>query len=545
MKKIGSQIGLWFSIILIFSSTMNASQFQGLAAYQFPELSPFFDQDLFALTVDYNSFEHKIDLLADLLLSEYYSPNDTDLLEDNIITLISYHKNEINSAILGIEKVVRTHQFYGQDHPITYQTPLPFIKLVNHYTHSTGFDVVSSQEILGIALKIGGGNFNPSSYQLGYANLPFDLINLILGSSAETQSIETLGTANTSISDSPYKLEVNIEENENLLRVDLIYSNVTYLFQTEGIGFFEFEIGENLILIHFNSIKYSLTLSKYTLDQENGVESKIEVEIGDISALLINEELPDEEWQDAFEYHVEEDFYGLFELNETISYYSGPDIPLRLDLFDSLAFSLLSSQNFGLLNGTNTIKGIDTYIDGANTSKKELENHDYLIKDQISLVYDEIPLYTSFINGREFALQNPEDPNQITLLPMNSYSIALNLQTGLASNLLFGQETSIVRDIVSECVLHYSENQGIKELSPDQLYNIVGLYLQSSRYIQDSEVLNWTGEPISFQLLDILHAKTPEVFIDDEHSRITPFYLFPSIFALLLVNQLIRKRRNG
>ncbi len=540
MKSL-SRYRYWPILMLILLYSTNVVVSNGSPSYQFDNLSDYYNEDLFGLRFDYNSFNRNLDLLTDLISSEQFSTNDSDLQEDNILSLISQKYHGISTAIMAIEKVGRTQEIFGFDTPIKYQTPLPFMKLVNHYTLPQGFDVVSSLDILGIALKIDEENYNPATYQLGYANLPMDLINLIIGYGTDIQTVNTAMNVGNIFTEFPYNPSINIQEKKDSFQVDVIYSNVTFLFQTEGIGFFEFEIGSNLLFLQFETLAFTFSVSKYVLNKENGVESRVKVNVGKILTLIINEDLPEGTWINAFDFRVEENLFGLLEINDTFSYYTGSDISHRLTLFDSLTFSLITSQSLGLLNGTKTLEGIEVYIDARNTSKAELGAQNFLITEEVSLLFNEAPLFTSYINGREFAIENPA--NNPTLLPMNSFSIALNQQTGFAGNLLFRQETSIVRDIVTECIQHYSENNQIKDLTPDQLYDITGLYLQSAKYFRDSGVINWTGNPISFQLLDVLHATTSESFFNGEHSQITSISFFPSFLVLLLISLKIRKRR--
>ena len=153
--KLSAKIMYWGLIVLISTFSLNGSKSNGLSPYQFPEISSYFEEELFGLQFDFNSFDHSIDLLYNLISSESHSTNDSDVLEDNIIYLVSQQKYGISSAIMGIDEVERTLEFYGHDNPVKIPAPLPFIKLINHYTYSSGFDVISSQDILGIALKLG------------------------------------------------------------------------------------------------------------------------------------------------------------------------------------------------------------------------------------------------------------------------------------------------------------------------------------------------------------------------------------------------------
>ena len=126
----------------------------------------------------------------------------------------------------------------------------------------------------------------------------------------------------------------------NSVNVNIIYSNLTFIFQTAKIDFFQFDLAENIIITQFDEVKFSINIRKYRQQGIVGIEIITDITIGNVVNLIINEELPPgPSWLNAFNYTVEKDFSSVFDINETFSWYQGPDIAKRMNLFSNIAFS--------------------------------------------------------------------------------------------------------------------------------------------------------------------------------------------------------------
>jgi hypothetical protein len=463
--------------------------------------------------------------------------------EDNVIALIGHKAENLNTALFAINQVKRTQDIFGFDEPISWQSPMPFTKILHQILLPTGENLISGFDILGIALQINDSSFNPTHYHLGYANLPINLFNILRG-----QDIDDIFKANKE-SELPdgypkFDMMIEIEGSMNSLKVDIIYSNLTYLFQTEEIDFFKFNVAENIIIVQFDEIRFSIDIRKFAQHGSVGIETIADISIGNVINLIINEALPTgPSWLTAFDYTVEKHFTGIFDINETFSWYQGSDIAKRLNLFSNIAFSVITAQNLGIVNGTEAYDDIEIYVDEKNQTREELANNDYPVEKEVTCYYNNELLLMSQFQGRDFAIQTHDTEKSISLIPVGSQTIALNQHYGFSHNNLFLQETSILRDLVAYSVKQFANNPLMSSLSANNLYKIAGLYFTSARYIQEFQVMEWTSSPMSLSLLQFTSQFSSLSSKGNDRGLITHYYMLPGVLALILLTSILKKRR--
>ncbi len=553
-----NRLQLWifgFCTIMLLSGGVVAKG--SIQTFQFTQLNTFFEESFFGVLFDYNqgiSDEQALTLKTDLRSqTSFQNTSDQDPNNDNLIALIGHKALGFNTAFFALEKVKRT-----QNIPIIgaieWETSVPFVKLLHQFSLPTGEELVSSHDFLGVALKINGSSFNPENYNLGYANIPPDFISFLLERSVEYTLSQgdqkgDLGITPTLSFNPEVTTMVMTRGTENSFMVELTYYNLSFLFQTNNIDvdkISELEISKRFILAQFDHVTFSISVKKYSYNGLSGVETISEVSIGKVINLLINEELPlDQSWLSSEEYTLAAKYKDLVPINETFSWYKGSDIKKRLGLFSEISFSIITAQNIGLLNGTKPIESLQTTIDNQNLSKYDLNQFDYLIKNDNIIVYDKEPLLANIIDGRDFAVQKNEETDQFTLVPMKIKSIALNQQVGFSDNILFLQETSLLRDLVAECAKRFIDDSNVTSLSTDKFFKIGGLYLTAAQYIQDYQLIAWDGSQFTINLLQYITktaSSIPSQPTTPKH--ITEISVYPGIFALIILVSILKQRKS-
>jgi len=493
---------------------------------------------LFGVEFDYNpsvSNDQGLRIIKDLLnQTQFTNDIDPDLEEDNIIALVGHEANDIKSSFIALKQMKRTQDIIK----IEWQSVVPFVKYLHHFSLSTGEDVILGQDFLGMALKVNGSGFNPISYQLGYANVPLEFLEVLIPDSQDysfNSSVET---------------SIIIQELVKELHIDLTYYNLTFLFQTNSIdldSLFGLEkLAEHLVIVQFDKVTFSIIIRKYTHFGTSGVETLAEISIGKVMNLIINEELPhDYKWSNAFDYKIQENFKDLIPINETFSWYQGSDITKRLQYFSDISFSLITAQNLGVLNGTQTVDDLQVVIDGQDRTAAELAQMDFHVKDEISINHDERTLLSTQVKGWNFAKIEDDSTYGISLVPMEARVIALNQQSGFADNLLFRQETSLLKELIAECVKRFIANPQISTLGTSELIHKGGLDLTSAQYILDFQLVEWSGLRFKINLLQYAVKTAPSSIIKTTTSQITITPTVSVLLGLLILEVVVKRGKWG
>ncbi len=518
--------------------------------YQIPQLNSYFEKDLFGIEFDYDPYvtsnqkDQALSLKRDLITqTEINNSVDINPQEDNIIALIGHESKNFNSAIFGIKQVKRTESI-GYGETIIWESPMPFIKIIHNYLLPTGENVILGFDILGIALKVNDSSFDPTHYQLGYANLPLDLISLLSGLGTANGVFIPDGISEEIDENSTYDMQIEIEESENNLKVDFIYSNLTFLFQTEKIDFFDVDLAEHVILAQFDELRFSINIRKYVQHGNAGIETMIEITIGNVINLIIDETLPDgPNWENALNYSVQKEFPGIFYIDETFSWYQGTDIHTRISLFSDIAFSVITAQHIGIVNGTESSDNIAMFVDNKNQTREGLLKSDFSVEKEISCFFNDELLLTSQVQGRDFAIQSIGTEDELTLTSVKSKAFAINKHYGFAHNNLFLHETSLLRDIVADCIRRFVNDPIVSSLSADNIYNLAGLYLPSAYYIQEFEVKEWTASKMN---LNLLQFAVQTSFLSgnlNNRGNITNTDAFSGFFGLICLYILMKRQK--
>lgn len=519
----------------------------GRTEYQFIQLDTFFEKNLFGVEFDYNpsvSKDQALLLKTDLInQTTFTNVTDPDLEEDNIIALVGHESQDIKTAFLALEQVKRTQEIplIGS---IEWCSTVPFAKFLHQFSLPTGEDVILGQDLLGISLKVNGSGFDPSYYQLGYANVPSDFLEFLIPDSQNSSFNSSVGTS------------IVIQESMNELQIDLTYDNLTYLFQRTGIDldkFIDLSIlydpekritAEHLMIIQFDTITFSLIIRKYTHHGTSGVETLSEISIGNVINLIINEGLPqDETWTNAIEYEIQEKFMDLIQIPETFSWYQGSNITTRLKQFSNISFSLISSQNIGVLNGTQPVNNVQLVIDSQNRTTIELDQSNFPVIEEISAIHDEQLLFSTKVKGRNFAIQQADISGKISLIPIETQVIALNQQKGFANNTLFLQETSLLEELVAECMKRFIADSEVSMLGTSEIITKGNLDLTSAQYFQDFQVVEWSGLPFTINLIQFAVKTAPLSTTKTRQSQITLVPTVPGILGLLILSVVVRREK--
>ena len=119
--------------------------------------------------------------------------------------------------------------------------------------------------------------------------------------------------------------------------------------------------------------------------------------------------------------------------------------------------------------------------------------------------------------------------------------IALNQQSGFAGNRLFKQETSLLKELVAECVKSFITE--MSSLETGEIITTLGLDLTSAQYIQELEIKNWSGLQVTMNLLQFAVRTTPSSSTKANSGRITPAPIISTIFCFLVLNVIIKRRK--
>lgn len=523
--------------------------------YQFDQLNPFFEQNLFGVEFDYNPSKPpdqalylKTNLLSQTPIQEGVDPEPK---ENNSIGLIGQEAFGIKSTVLALGDVARTQEIIPSVF-VEWQTIVPFVKFLHQFSRPSGETVIMGHDFLGMALKVNGSGFTPDQYQLGYANVPIDFLEFLIEKSTKSKvSTQKQGIMKITEESYPFtpiaKRIFEIQEKMNELQIEVTYSNLTYLFQTSNIDLeqiTELNIADHFIIVQFDSVVFSLILRKYENHGITGVETVIEISIGNVINLIINEELPqDQTWDWSSEHWIVENYKEDLPIEETFSWYRNLDIKKRLELFSDISFSFFTAQNLGVLNETTAIDNLRLMIDNQNKTKEELWQNDLSVKDGFSIYYGVEQLFSSPIKGRDFAIQQNGSSGSMKLVPLEIKTIAQSQHVGLASSLLFSQENSLIRELVAECLQRYSTSQSILLLSTDQLFNVAGLDLTSAYYVQDSRVKKWNGLPFKLHLIQFATKTSSDSLQETKKTGLTEISFVPGIIALLILTVILKRKK--
>ena len=153
-------------------------------------------------------------------------------------------------------------------------------------------------------------------------------------------------------------------------------------------------------------------------------------------------------------------------------------------------------------------------------------------------------LTISQVQGRNFVVQFDDESEETSLVPVNSNTIALNQQDGFDYNNLFLQETSLIRDLVSESIKRFIADPIISSQTADSLYNLAGLYLPSAYYVQEYKVENWTCSKINLNLLQLAAQKSSYYASRENKNEITEFNTAAGMITLVVLSRIVKKPRN-
>lgn len=519
----------------------------GVTGYPIEQLNSYFDAPLFGVKFDYNpsiSKHNAIDLIIDLVnKTEFANTEDPDPEENNIISLVGHEAQDIKSAFFALEQVKRTQKFPLVD-MMEWHSVVPFVKYLHHFSLPTEENVILGHDFLGLALKINGSGFNPAQYQLGYGNIPSDFFEFLIPDFEESSLSASVEST------------INIQETRNEFRVDISYCNLKFLFQSSTIDLENFIdpqilinpekgiIDEHLMIIQFDKITFSFSTRKYSHHNNSGVETLSEISIGNVINLLINEELPNnQDWLHSSNYEIEEEFKDFLPINEVFSWYQGSDIITRLNQFEDISLSLLTAQNIGILNGAQAVEDIQVVVDGQNKTAMELMQGNITVIEAVSVKHNRSLLFSGQIQGRNFAIQQEHETDEILLVPIEVKIIGLNQQSGLVSKQLFLQETSLLSELVAACVKNFIDDPDVSLLSTHQLSNLGKLSLDSARIIQDYSITDWVGSQLTLNLLQFAVKTSPDSPVTNNISQITNISVHPGAVALVIMSLVAKKKK--
>jgi hypothetical protein len=542
-------------LLLILGGSVSVRS--ALSEYPFVQLDPFFEKDLFGVKFDYNrdiAPDQALSLKSDLINQTNFSnTTDPNLNEDNYINIIGHKTLDINSLIFIVENIKRT-----QDLPIIgtveWQSILPYVKILHQFDLSSGEHVILGQDFLGVALKLNGSDFNYDHYQLGYANIPIDFLEFLTGAYMNDKIVHHDMDKITDFDFSFHfptnaQTSIKIQEALNFLDVEIAYSNLTYLFQTDSIDLDDIEglnIADHIILVQFDSLIIKFNLRKYQNHGITGVETVTDFSIGQVNNLIINEKLPsDQSWEMSSEYKIEEKYKDMDILpsNSTFSWYTSSDIKKRLELFSDISLSFIFSQNLGILNNTLALDNLQLKIDNQNKTKEELLLDDLPVSDGFAILYKDFPLFSSPIGGRNLAILQDEFLRPISLISSEIKTIALDQHPGFSNKLLFLQETSLIREFVVEVIKRFISDPSLLSLTTDELITLTNMDLSSTYYKQDYQIKKWLGIPLKFSLIQYATKSVSGSILETEKNGIALVPILPTYIALFILTIRFKKQR--
>jgi hypothetical protein len=345
-------------------------------------------------------------------------------------------------------------------------------------------------------------------------------------------------------------MTIDVQESKNAITVTTTYTNITYLFQVNALDFeqlLSFELSDHFLLAQFDSISISVKFLKYSKPSNSGIETQINIQIGNILNLIINEALPTPgPWLHSTEESVNVTYGNLFEINETFSWYKHKDINKRLTIFDNLSFSCLLSQNLVVLNGTNSIDGLQIAVAGETISDEALKHQDIIVEDNITISKGADLLYNAHIKGHDYALNEDPITGDLYVTPLIYKLISINQHPSLSNNIQFSRETSLLNELIADNVRHFLDNNSIINLGTDQLLKIAKLYLTSSVFIQDLENEEWRGNPFTmkFHYTAIKEIDQRQVNLTNITNFVFLIDLLPMLIIVRIGLKKYRIRRN-
>ena len=525
-----------FSIGSLFVLTMTAMVVHSEISFQFTQLEDFFSTPLAGIRTDYNpgaSSETPLNIIFDILNNHSItSGTDTDPTQDNIINLIKDSKYGFNSLILVLEHIRRTQEFVTLP-TMEWEATVPFIKLLHQFQLNSGEHVIISTDFLGFALKLNDSDFKLNEYQLGYPNIPIKFLEFL---TTEFNTSERIFPAVSNCN-------IAMEESMNELVLTINFENITYLFQNNNIDFDEitpnkFDLSKKFLIIQFKNITFRISLRKFSYNELAGMETFTQISIGDVLNLIINEPLPSEvTWDWSTEHTIQKDFLDLIPVDEVLSWYSGSDIQKRLNLFSEKKFSILTSYQIAILNGTWRLED-EILVDNSPKTLSELAQTDIPVNEEIKIAYNEIPYFSKKIIG--FDVANVGE-NQVKHLENDL--IAPHLQSGFSIEGFYSQTTSLVRDLISEGLKRFINKPEIVKLTNDQLFQLCRLYLSFSKFIQDTSVKLWDGKKFYINSIEQGIGKIGSQ-ISEKNDLITSFTFIPWVLVLMILIPLSKRRRN-
>jgi len=539
---IGIMMILFVFISLISTNAQNS--------YNFPKLDRFFENDLTGVTIDYNPNvpnSETITIIKDIVGNlGLPSDNDSDPNNDNIITMIQHKEKGFKSLVYVLNRIKRTEDILFNT-SIEWEAIVPYIKYIHQYTLNSGEDILMSSDFLGLALKINGNGYDPTEYQLGYANVPIEFLEFLFESFNINTRMNDQQTFSFSDIYSPRasNVSVKIEEKLQETEISIVFENISYLFQSSKIDLHEiisgFELSSKYLIAQFDKLSFVLKFRKYSNDANKGVETITQVTIGNITNLIINEPLPNgESWLFSSEFVIDEEFHVNLAIKDIFSWYRGSDIQKRMEMFSSIAISIISSQSVCVLNNTTSLPH-ELYVDGKLRQHTEIIQQSFNVSQSIKSYYNDNPIFTSIVKGFDFAqLKNNE------IIPLKTRLMALNHEKGFSGGLLFLEETSLIRDLVSEGFKRFIENSNITTINNDQFYRLAELYFTSSEYIREDRIPEWRGKESKVNFIQIGISDSKEVNIE-KLNQITGFSsILVHIFLIILISfkRLFYKNQN-
>ncbi|MHA2131811.1 MAG: hypothetical protein ACW99L_17730, partial [Promethearchaeota archaeon] len=165
MYKKGKFFSIFFGLILIILIFQSVPLFVQATnqSLQFTQLEEYFDQSFFGIKFDYNSGTSPESALSfmqnEITKEKFTNQSDPDEKSDNIFTLVGHESNEFKTIVLAVDKIKRTETPPFFD-PIQWETTVPFSKYSLLFTLQSGEEVILTQDLLGLALRIEDTNFN-------------------------------------------------------------------------------------------------------------------------------------------------------------------------------------------------------------------------------------------------------------------------------------------------------------------------------------------------------------------------------------------------